>query len=267
MSLKIAKGGKLIETERVYDEKKGKGSYVDIDVTPLAIRKLFDSCVLDKDVTLRDVFKLVNTELDMFDVFIGNWCKEIVTEGLIGKPKKVGKYDPDEIEYLTLGYYANYNSAKSKDFFGFHRPDFGGVGWELKDNIYFNWEDPKTGEKEIEHRKGSRIIWGVSFTPANELMDLPLILEPTMKVFESDTEGDYMKELYSFGTPEYTLGGIIHGTICELSFHGGPQDREDTKKDPEERLHKFVDYLNSGEKKMNIRTRISRSQSIDDFHW
>jgi hypothetical protein len=248
MSIRISKGGKLIETNWVYDKEKNDGKYIDQDVTKYAIRRLMEPCTLGAGVTLRDVFELINTELEIFDLIIGNWCKEIVTEGLVGEPKKVGFYDPGEIEYLTLGYYASYNSIKKSNFAGFHRPDFGGVGWELKENIYFDWEDPHTGEKEIEHHMGSRISWGVSFTPANELADLPLILEPLMKVYESDTEGsNYMSELFTFKDPEYTLFGIIQGIIWELSFHGSPQDRESTKSNCDERINKFVEYLNEAE--------------------
>lgn len=243
MSLRIAKGGKLIETDWVYDNEKEAGSYVDEDVTKLAIRRLFDPCTLEDGVSLRDIFELVNTELDIFDLVIGNWCKEIVTEGLTGTPKKVGYYDPAEIEYLTLGYYASYNSKKKNSFHGFHRPDFGGVGWKLKDNIYFDWNDPKTGEKMIEHHKDTRINWGLSFTPANEIIDLYVILEPEMKIYENDTDGDYMSELHSFGEPEYTLGGIIQGIIYELSFHGGPVDRSGTKEEIDQRLQQFANYV------------------------
>ena len=229
--LEIRKGGKLIETRWVFDEVKDHGSYQDFDVTDQAIRKLFEICELEQGVTLKDIFLLINTELELFDAVIGNWCKEIVTEGLNkpAKPYDLTKYDPEQIEYLELKYAPEYsdNVDEGKHLYGFSRPDFGGVGVVLKN------------DGDIDHfKKGERIPWGVSFIPTNELINIPVKLSDTFEVYPSILNKNYKnnpsKKLQpeaKFKGPEYTLGGIVYGIIWELSFHGGPNQRDNFYKD------------------------------------
>lgn len=219
--LEIRKGGKLIETKWVYDKAKGEGEYQEFDRTDSAIRRLFEPCELAADVTLKDLFELMNTELDLFDAVIGNWCKEIVTEGLTqpGKPYDLTKYDPEQIEYLELVYTPEYELYDGVDScHGFHRPDFHGVGVELRAD----------GDQE-HYRKGERVPWGISFTPANELINIPVKLSDTFAIYEGilrSPEGQMPKMLAEFKNPTYTLGGILEGVIWEMSFHGGPAKRD-----------------------------------------
>ena len=212
MAVRIAKNGKLIEVD-LYNQES--------DVTDTAIRYLFEPCTLEEGVTLKDIFLLLNSNLAMFDTVLGNWCCDIVTEGLSQPAKVFNGYNKDEIEYLELCYYAHYNDKEKCEFHGTHRPDFGGIGWELRENVYHDWDDKETGSKAIEYEKGSRISWSLSYTPSSEIINLPVKLSNKMAVYNSDTtDGNYMKELYHFMDPEYTLGEILNGIIWELSFHG-----------------------------------------------
>lgn len=237
--LRISKGGKLIENEWVYDKEKEEGSYVDFDRTENAIRHLFDACELEEGITLKDVFLLLNTELDIFDSVLGNWCKEIVTEGLSKEPKiyDLSVYSPDQIEYLELYFTPGYESYEGKDsFYGFSRPDFHGVGVVLQE------------EKDF-YKKGERIPWGISFTPANELINIPVKLNKEFTIYHSilskpeyDGSPDF-GVIKRFNNPQYTLGHILNGIIWEMSFYGGPETRDgfnkelhDTKNELEERL-------------------------------
>lgn len=227
--IELRKGGKLIEIKWVYDKAKGEGEYQEFDITKQAIRHLFEVCELEEGVTLKDIFLLLNTELDIFDAVIGNWCKDIVTEGLTQpeKPYDLSTYDPDQIEYLELVYTPEYDlDGDDKDvLYGIHRPDFGGVGVVL--------------QAENEHHKaGERIAWGVSFTPSNELINIPVKLSDKFSIYEGILKWDKTstgdRVLASFSNPTYTLGGILEGIIWELSFHGGPGSRKIRKDELDE---------------------------------
>lgn len=239
--LEIRKGGKLVETKWVYDREKEEGEYKEFDRTDQAIRHLFEPCQLGEDVRLKDIFELLNTELDIFDAVIGNWCKEIVTEGLTkpGKPYDLTKYDPEQIEYLELRYTPEYELYEGVDsFYGFTRPDFGGVGVELQND----------GDQD-HYKKGERIPWGISFTAANDLINIPVKLNDTFAVYEGilrckDKPG-FGHKLVEFKNPTYTLGGILEGIIWEMSFHGGPEKRDEFGKE----LRETVEKIKSGEEK------------------
>lgn len=220
--LEIRKGGKLVQTKWVYDKVAKKGEYVDFDRTDNALRHIWDNCVLSPDVTLRDIFLLINTEIDVFDAIIGNWCKEIVTEGLTqpAKPYDLTKYDPEQIEYLELRYTPEYDDDGNggEELMGIHRPDFGGVGIELQND----------GDQE-HYKKGDRIPWGISFSKANDLINIPVKLADKFDIYEGILKwkaGEGPKLLGSFKNPPYTLGGILEGIIWEMSFHGGPEKRD-----------------------------------------
>ena len=234
--LEIRKGGKLIETKWVYDKEAKQGSYVEFDRTDRAFRYLFEQCQLAPDVTLKDIFELLNSDIDVFDAVIGNWCEEIVTEGLTqpAKPYDLSKYDPEQIEYLELRYTPEYDlDGDNKDvFYGFHRPDFGGVGVVLQND----------GDQD-HYKKGERIPWGVSFSKANDLINIPVKLADKFVVYEGIMKWDKVskdnKKLAEFNNPTYTLGGILEGIIWELSFHGGPDKRNDMHKELLERVEEI----------------------------
>lgn len=217
--MEIRKGGNLVQTKWIYDEKKDVGSYQDIDRTDQAIQYLFERCELEEGVILKDVFLLLNSNIKCFDAVIGNWCEEIVTEGLTGgsTPYNLGKYDPNQIEYLEL----YYSPQKVKEdgitqIVGFLRPDFHGVGVILQED-----SDSET------YKKGDRINWGLSLSSADTLVNIPLKLNKKLIVLDymEDQRGKE-KVIGDFDNPEYELGNILYSIIWELSFHGSPKDRE-----------------------------------------
>lgn len=242
--LKIVKGGRLIENKWVYDEAKDGGSYQDFDITDQAIRNLFKACDLEEGVTLRDIFMLLNKDLKIWDAIIGNWCEEIVTEGLTKPAKAVGTYDPEEIEYLELYFSPEFQKGLegSEDgLHGFLRPNFGGVGWELLQD----------SESTHGFKAGERIPWGISVTPANELIDLPVKLRKTIEIIEDDYSTENMvqgwKSLITLPNPEYSLGQILYGIIWEMSFHGGPDKRNEFK----EELDDITEKIKNGDMELS----------------
>ena len=128
---------------------------------------------------------------------------------------------------------------------GFSFPDLNGVGIKRTKNEYFDWKN-KDGSPAIEWKKGERTPWGVSFTPANELINIPVILNGSAKVYRTDytkfhvqgeigdkhrtsywEEGaDNSKVVAELDHIQFTLGHILYGLIWELTWHGNPKDRD-----------------------------------------
>lgn len=235
--LEIRKGGKLIE---IYWDSDAQ-DYKEKDITDAVISKLWDNCTLASDVTLKDIFLLLNTELDIFDAVIGNWCIDIVTEGLTQPEKPYNnQYDSDEIEYLELQLCA-YKDEDS--FYGYNRPDFHGVGFKLKEDQKFEWG-------ETMYPKGERIPWGISFTPACELINIPVKLDNKFVVYNEDItspKDEYCQSIIEFKNPFFTLSNILYGIIWELSFHGGPKSRDKHKEEVYSRVNKIKE-LEKGDK-------------------
>ena len=243
--LHITREGRLIQTYWFYNDdetipKKERGKYLERDVTESAIRRLWDTCTLENGVTLKSIFTLINSDIDLFDLVIGNWCKEIVTEGLTQPPGEYsGIYDPNGIEYLEL-YWSLARSAlwnETKGVFdsdttelqGTKRADFHGIGYELKEDKLHDWKN-KDGTDAVEWAKGCRIPWGMSFMASNAHINYPVKL--AQKTIINDEVEQKPKDNHFTHSPVaiferslYTLGDILYGIIWELSFHGGPKER------------------------------------------
>ena len=231
MELVIKKGGVLWNADK---EK---------NVTDSAPSCLFDHCILDDDVTLRDIFLLLEKHEDVFEMIIGNWMKEIIHEGLYKEPKE---NEEQEIEYLELYWcLENWDLKDLKEFNGLSFPSFHGVGFEQKEDKYI---DDVKEDGMLECKAGDRINWAIEFNPANEMIDLPVKLSEKVTLTENlekevDGRNWTSKE---FLNPHYTLGHILHGIIWELSFCGSPEDRDEKKED----LNQRVDDIKSGKEEL-----------------
>lgn len=235
MELFLKPGGRLERVDWVYDEEVKKGEYVPTDITDQAVEYLMDTVSLEGELYLRDIFALMERNPAMLPVFRRDWAAEFLDEYkkvLPSAPAYTGEYDPDGIEYLELYHYWE-KSSSTGEVAGFHRLDFHGIGFELRDDIQEgDW---------VMHRKGSRIPWAIEFTPLAQLLNLPLRLNPKVSIYESDTEdGKYMSKLDdSLKIDKPTLAQVIHGIIWELSFCGGPEDVEEER----EKLRNITDEV------------------------
>jgi hypothetical protein len=227
--LSIEKGGRLIQIKWIYDEETGDGSYQEFDRTENIIPYLFDNCELADDNILRDIFTLMYRHINFLDVLLGNWCFEIVDEGLTQPAKPYIKGD-EEIEYLELYYQCIY--AKDREFgndlCGMKRPEFHGIGFEREQDSYFDWVN-RDGTRDIEWKKGDRAPWVVSLSKANDLINVPVKLRNTLEIYEEDCNKSprcNVHKVVEFENPVYTLLDIFYGIIWVLRFYGGPKDRD-----------------------------------------
>lgn len=220
-TLTLKKGGLLETTEWVYDDEKEEGSYVTEPAGDFYPAYLNNVCELDDDVTLRDVFLLLDRDLDFYSILIGNWVDEIVREGLDTTPETC-----KDIDYLELCWWFTRSKHEGKvDFTGHLFPDFHGYG---------NWDECPGVEP------GTKGNIGVSMTPSYKLLDLPLKLKKDTAILFEDLDFKWKTiqelnahqetEYLSVNDCSYTLYHILYGIIWELSFHGGPKNRDDHAK-------------------------------------
>lgn len=201
--LTIKKGG-IVERTR-WDSKLKKPTHVTTDVTEKAHHFLFETAKIEDDVTLRDIFLILQRHLGFYDDLLGNWCEEIVTEAFSLPEDQQQETGEGKMQYLEL-YWMFTESKEDKDrksLSGFHFPSFHGWG---------TWEDGTEGG------------FGVAFTPLYHLLDYPLKLNQEITIY--DDIGRMPKPPRVYHEATYTLGHILYGIIWELSFFGSPAMRD-----------------------------------------
>ncbi|MCL4470107.1 MAG: hypothetical protein M1547_02995 [Gammaproteobacteria bacterium] len=237
MQLTLIPGPRLIRRDWEYDGSHGEGAYVDRDVTEDASRYLFGTVALDTEITLRDIFLLLDIDPLLQEIFARDWAKELLAEMLSGNVTTAPtiEYDPEGIEYLEL-YQIWSQDSFSGELQPIHRLDFHGVGFVLREDVVRNGR--------IDYRADERIKWGVSFISPLEMLYLPIRLNPEVILCEDNADSiNNGKEIARMLNPGVTLGQVIDGVLWELSFHGSPasRDEESTK------LKSLADEVHSGE--------------------
>lgn len=217
--LMLYPGGKLIRTRWLYDEILSMGSYIDEDVTSHAHTYLFEPTDLHADVTLQDLFTLLEKNPVIQAMQQRNFIGTLMSEYMKTHAGVCASaYGTESIEYLELYHVWEKNSA-TKEVTMASRPNFQGVGFELKENV----EDAGS----ITWKKGERRQWGVSFSPLHTLLPLPLRHNKTVTVFEGDrTSPSCGKVLEKLVLESANLGTLIEGVLWELSFHGSEEDKQ-----------------------------------------
>lgn len=204
------------------------------EVTDSAPRFLWESCRLAEGVTLRDLFTILRRDIDLYEVIFGNWVKEIVSEGLDNEAEE------SDLSHLCLSWVVTVNdhwdevaqeNTEGKAVSGYTFPDFHGIG---------------PGEE-------GTLPYSVSFTPLYKMMDLEVKLDRNFLISDEAEfyrtrrrTGEYPQRgefdtTYQDST--FNLMQILYGIIWELSFFGGPTERDETAED----LKRRVEEVESGE--------------------
>lgn len=231
MSLKILKNGILEETYWHFDEAKDEGSYLTKDVTTEAVSRLFDACELDKDVTLRDVCKLIDkANRVIMGAVLKDWVPEYVDAVLKAPTGFVSS-----LAYIEL-YWYGWRHEKS-DLLDMSFPQCHGIGKpETKRSYYgeFGCGDEDNLDEMIESP-----AYGISMTSADELADIPIKLNTKTEFGYEFKNKEYTGEI------GFSLGHILKGIFWELSFCGGPGSGESQL----EMLKERIAEINEQEKK------------------
>jgi len=200
--LKLKPGGTL---ERTNDRNETK------DVTDLAITFLHENIEFDENVTLRDLFLVINKELSLFNLIFGNWIKEYTDVILNGIPEI--KETSAKIDYLRV-FWEIHNHGEEYNIPAF--PFFDGISIE-------NGEEKK---------------WAVEYSPMQNHAHLPLVLDPNVQVYNFES-----KENKKYPSSGYTFFNVIQGILYEISFHGGPEATKRVLDD----LNAQVERIEAGE--------------------
>lgn len=217
--IRLSKGG-LLKGDR-YNENT-KTWERDIDVTQAFFFALSSYCEFEQGITLRDIFSLVN-HVNLYPLLSpmftgGLWLQDIVNEGLNAPPQS-NKY----LDFAIVGW----NSAV-------HDGTKEINDWELKPDFY--------GRKLDNNER-----YALDLTPSPHMIDMEIRLDDIVEIVDETKNGfEAMKQNGKFpvilrGQRLHTLYDILHGIFWELSFHGGPKERDarfDSLKQQMERIEK-----------------------------
>jgi len=254
--LRIAKGGRLILKPKSGKNLRGT------DITERAISCLFENCELDEDVTLRDIMLLLNTNLQSFNLIIGNYCKEFVELAINHKfdpSLETAEQHQDKVDYVEL--YWSMEIDEKKDYPTFYmaqsiqnkrmwqslsqsdvnNPEIMKKYTKLK--TYINKDEVKINgylqpslhavsfESKIDifgdfwtggRRVGSRINYDMMALTYNDMFMRPIRLRSTIDV---DIRKNHNKSIITATDASFKLGDILYGILWELSWHGNPKKR------------------------------------------
>jgi len=192
-------------------------------------------CTIEEDVTLGDIFKIVENNRPIIDFLtMYSWC------GSIDEFHKVARIPFEKKDQFTeilwhLEIYRNVEGSFS-NFFNIE-PSFHGVG-DVDANTIKHYNDKN-------EKLPLSMSYGIEFSPMNELIDLPVIIKEDVKV---------KKKVLNL---KYILLEILDAIYWEISFFGGPQDATDKRNDLSGRLQEIKNTLDYGNSKMFL--------SVDDM--
>lgn len=161
------------------------------------------SCQIDRDVTLGDFFRAVS-EFPALVKFVSqySWCwaiEDFHAEALL---PRLERKDEEQLEALEISQHFEIEDPNPK--------------YPSIETIQMTTDFHGVGKPSSEH--GS---WSVSLSPMNELAHLPIRLRDRAKLLRNMTEpvGDW--------PCTFTLLDVLDAVYDDISFHGGPKQRED----------------------------------------
>jgi hypothetical protein len=116
--------------------------------------------------------------------------------------------------------------------------DFDGKGWTIDPQGY--------GDNE---RHPQRISFG--FTPTYELKHYPIVVEPMANITVSNEDSDDLNRPAKFLVDEkfpanITFDEAVYAILWEISFYGGPADRDFTSKEIQGRIDEVEKWTAEG---------------------
>ncbi len=247
--LTLTNDGKIIYKKWVYDEEARKSEHQLKDVTDKAIRVMHRDVQIEEGFKLRHLMDIVCaleeqtiTEHLFVNCFISSFV-EYYKKLKDSYVEPEYKYDPDGVEYIKLYWSVEMDDCIEGSYIsGIERASMGGDGWVLLEDKMEEWG--------IGYHKGTRIAWGVSMSPLEDLLHLPIRLDEQLHVREDMRhwkKGD--QKILLDGRKSFTLKDVIEGVFWELSFCGTP---EDTAKTKEEIMQSVKDIKEGNAKLRNI---------------
>lgn len=207
--LQLCKGGQLKSME--WEEN----NYVEKIIDPEDfVFYINESVCLEKNVTLKDLFRLINSDVEYFSIITS--CpvlSEMMEEGL---SEEEADNEFCEISFLELQRvcYLEEEDADLKKYLSSHM-EFSGVNNEEK--------------------------YAVELLPLSLLSKFPLFLNEEVSLFYYNNKTQEQETMYNY-FQKFTLQELVNGIIEELSFSGPEQ-----KVEIMEKIKNSIDQLDRGE--------------------
>ncbi len=234
---------------------------------------LRSQCEIVEGTTLRDIFEVVDRYPLLKRVIAAySWCREIeefhaqACEPM--REKEPGEGNPP-IEYLEIYHHADvYQSTKSPK-----HPD-GRLGniptVEFGTSVGLHGVgDPEKGYEDDPCFKtdSGKINYSVSLTPMWELADLPVKLNKAFTVYDPFDHTTHSPEnpprkLIS-ATRDFTLLEVLDAIYWDISFHGGPAEKQDFSEQLKERLDEVKSGAVAGIPLEQVRKRLEGSEEVE----
>ncbi len=262
--LAICKNGILIKRSWIPPERDDEsdeiiqdGYYEDTDITEDLPIYLYEPCIFQEGLTLRDLFKLCDKHKDFLaKLQYRNFFLQYLELGLNAPPTKdpsiperckkypgrwagyifstfmsiEQEYIYEEDSYLNMGSLsADGSIGEDKKWLvhekGEHRTDSMGFYHDFAGySLPLTQEDLDELEYPEGHALGEIVRYGGLNNCLEKNMDLPLKLNKTIRVEEYvENRWKYYDVKRNF---QYKLGEIIHEIFYEISYNGLPEDSE-----------------------------------------
>lgn len=196
---------------------------------PFTFDHLMTPCTIGEDVTLGDIFKMVEAD-EGTKIFMSmySWCRAIDEFHKAALSHAVN--ENDGLKYLKIG--SGIEVYEDKDYSTISDSmDFYGFGPTSEDTLKYY--------KEVGKEPPENETYGLGFSSMSELANLPVkIGECRLSIFGKNENGIDAKRTY-------TLLQILDAIYWEISFYGGPKEAADMK----EELCRRVDEVKSGNAK------------------
>jgi hypothetical protein len=169
---------------------------------------------IEENVTLEDIFDALYN-LEDIEISFNPWTRGHEFEPFYNELKSVPKKENDIIS-LHFGWVAEVTEWENDDC-------------EMENEMY-----------EYVNMSGisdDGNFYGLDFTPLSELKDCTISLDSKWKLVKNYTETIFETK------KEFNLGDIIGTLLYEISFHGYPENREETS----ESLKETMDRIENGE--------------------
>lgn len=160
------------------------------NISDISLSYLHNYLQLDKNITLRDIFKFINKNKIFYFIYCFCYCKEYVEAGLKAKKKNTKEYDT-----LNITYSCNISSYEQNSF-------------------YDCWEFYGTKNKTK---------YSLSLAPIEDLIDIPIVISKEgILTIESKNKQDTIIKI----SKDITFENFLYAIFYELSFHGNSKDKQ-----------------------------------------
>lgn len=177
-------------------------------------KKMNDIVIISENVTFGDFFNLLIKEKQLINLIFGASLYGVSSDLLIKDFKKKCELNDDEIQYLEIYWFVDYDKN------GLHiEPNLHGISKKEINNI----DEPPIA---------------LDFVPICELKNYPLRLNENLEIIDGEKLREENKTILKT-TKQYTLYEIIHSILYELTWYGTPEMRDIEGKTILDEVHKI----------------------------